>query len=509
MIPIKDHRLLNLLESTSVYKNVCILNMPKIGLNNPPMAPAILQAIAKLMGSSARVIDINLLFHEWFEYNEYKKSILYDWCELRIAPNFESAVEIDRFIDTLDLTYICSADVVAISVFSIHSHPFTKWFLSRLRSKITGIIIIGGAGASTENFNSQLLDRKLIDYYVDGEGEYSFRAILSNTLPYPGVNSKSQVLDDFTSVPVPDYSGYELEKYINSRVNGITIGVEGSRGCVRNCTFCDIKSFWKKYKFKDGKNLANELIALKTQYNAEHFFFNDSLVNGSDRAFRDFIQELAKYNNSTEFNNRIQWSGYYIIKPAITYKETDWKNLRDSGVKSLFIGIESGSERVRDHMKKKFSNADIDHAMKKIQLYSIRCTWLIIIGYPTETEQDFEETLQLFRDYQPMAIDRTIDTVALGMTLGIIQDSPLAGLRDELHIMSSIDSEIYSGIYWQNENSDFKTRIRRRIEAEELIRELGYNSWVGDNDVVSFFEKKLEDLEKGIITTDDFADQHG
>jgi uncharacterized radical SAM superfamily protein len=509
MIPIRDHRSTNLLNATSAYKNVCVLNMPKIGLNNPPMAPAILQAIAKLMGSNVRVIDINLLFHEWFELNEYKKSIFYDWCELRIAPDSESAIEIDRFIDSLDLAYIYSADVVAISVFSMHSHKFTEWFLSKLQSKITGIVVIGGAGASTEDFNSRLLDKKLINYYVDGEGEYSFRAILSNNIPYPGVNSKSQILDDFVSVPIPDYSGYELEKYLNSRVHGVTIGVEGSRGCVRNCTFCDIKSFWKKYKFKDGKSLANELIALKTQYNVKHFFFNDSLVNGSDRAFRDFIQQLAQYNNSKEFNDQIHWSGYYIVKPAITYKETDWKNLRDSGVKSLFIGIESGSERVRDHMKKKFSNADIDHAMQKIQLYGIRCTWLIIIGYPTETVQDFEETLQLFRQYQPMAIDRTIDTVALGMTLGIIEDSPLADLREELHIMSMADSDTYSGIYWQNENSDFKTRIRRRIEAEELIRELGYNSWVGDNDVVSYFEKKLEDFEQGIVTEDDFADQHG
>jgi radical SAM superfamily enzyme YgiQ (UPF0313 family) len=159
-------------------------------------------------------------------------------------------------------------------------------------------------------------------------------------------------------------------------------------------------------------------------------------------------------------------------------------------------------------MKKKFSNADIDHAMERIQFYGIRCTWLLIVGYPTETEEDFEQTLDLLRRYQPMGLDRTIDTVALGVTLGIIPGSPLYNLRESLNIVSMIPGHEDDSMTWKNDNSDFSDRVRRRIRAEEEIRRLGYNSWIGDNDLVQFFEKKLEDIEKKRIADDDFADFH-
>ncbi len=477
--------------------------MPKIGLNNPPMAPALLQAIAKDLGCQTSFQDINLSFQQWFK-NDH--AILNDWCELRAKLNDTIDQKLIEFTESLDLTELFSANIVGISVFSTHSVEYTSWFLNRYRSKIQGKIVIGGAGVNINNYGKKCYDANLVDYYVINEGEQAWRAILVDSLPYPGVNSINAGLSDFLNVPVPDYTDYLLTEYFNSQVYGITIGVEGSRGCVRNCTFCDIRSFWDKYKFKNGVALAKELIELKEKFSVQHFFFNDSLVNGSDKAFRDFIQTVAEYNKTQ--TDPIAWSGYYIVKPAGTYKPNDWINLKNSGVKSLYIGIESGSESVRDHMKKKFSNSDIDDAMKNIQLYGIRCTWLMIIGYPSETEQDFQMTLDLLKRYQSMAIDRTIDTVALGMTMGILDDSPLASLKEELHIVSSIGG-VDNGIYWKNDNGDFKTRIRRRIEAEELIRELGYNSWVGDNDVIAYFEKKLDEIEKGVVQIDDFSEHHG
>lgn len=491
----------------SVYQSICLLNMPKIGLNNPPMGPAIMQAIAKELGSTVKFQDINLSFQQWFATDN---QMLNDWCELMQPLTDLNVEQLNQFIKTLDLDTIFSSELIGISVFSSHSFVFTKWFLETYRNNISGKIVVGGAGVGWKDFGKTLYEAGLVDFYVVNEGELSWRAILTNQLPFQGVNSVGEGLEDFEHVPIPDYSGYQLDQYLNSQVNGLTIGVEGSRGCVRNCTFCDIKSFWKKYKFKDGTRLANELIGLKKQYDVRHFFFNDSLVNGSDRAFRDFISTLSEYNRNVQ--DKIQWSGYYIIKPAVTYKENDWINLRDSGAKSLFIGIESGSELVRNHMKKKFSNDDIDHVMHNIQRYGIHCTWLLIIGYPTETQEDYEQTLELLRKYQHMALDRTIDTVALGMTMAITDGSPLSTLVESLNIRSSIsnhDDANLSGVVWENENSDFKTRVLRRIQAEELIRELGYNSWIGDNDTVKYFENKLEQIEKNQIQNEDFSEYHG
>jgi radical SAM superfamily enzyme YgiQ (UPF0313 family) len=54
--------------------------------------------------------------------------------------------------------------------------------------------------------------------------------------------------------------------YYQQLNNGIKlIAVEGSRGCVKNCTFCDIKKIWGSYKFKNGHALADEIIKLLEQ----------------------------------------------------------------------------------------------------------------------------------------------------------------------------------------------------------------------------------------------------
>jgi len=494
-----------------IYKRTLIINLPVIGLNNPPMGPAIIQAVAKQNGVTADFIDLNLELQRALENHPLKNGIMHEWSS-RIRS--ELSAEEDEFLSKFIEPYaqmINDYDLLSISVFSNHSHYFVEWFLNKYRTTYTGKIVVGGAGIGTESeghllYGKKLLDLGLVDYYIVGEGEQAWIAVAQNNLPWPGVNgTPHENLDTFDAVPLPDYTGFDLDAYYNSQTKGRTIGVEGSRGCVRNCTFCDIRSFWKKYKFKDGNRLAEELIELKQQYAVKHFFFNDSLINGSDRAFRDFIRVLAEYNRTHE--DQIQWSAYYIVKPAVVYKEQDWINLRDSGAQSLFIGIESGSEAVRDHMGKKFSNADIDHVMHKLQRYGIHCTWLLIIGYPTETREDFDQTLDMLRRYQSMALDRTIDTVALGSTLSILDGSPLGDMKVDLNIRSVVQDH-YGGVYWETDANDFRIRLAWRIEAEKLIRELGYNSWVGENDMIAWFEARLDDIERGQITDADLADHH-
>jgi radical SAM superfamily enzyme YgiQ (UPF0313 family) len=495
---------LNTLPSKSIYKTVGLLNLPKIGLNNPPMAPSLMQAIAKDMGCEVKFFDLNLEFHKHFNDDHV---VLNDWCELGAETTPEIDKKLREFTDTLDLSYFFEADILGISIFSAHSQPYCTWFLNTYKSEIEGKIVLGGAGCSADQFGEGVFQSGLANFYVVNEGEMSWRAILADRLPWAGVNSIGPGLKDFEFVPVPDYSGYQLNEYLNSKVYGTTVGVEGSRGCVKNCTFCDIRSYWEKYKFKDGTKLAQELTTLKEKFNVKHFFFNDSLINGSDRSFRSFIQSLSQYNKNT--TDRISWSAYYNIKSAGNYKPIDWQNLKDSGVKSLYIGIESGSQSVRNHMGKKFTDADIDDTMKNLQLYGIRCTWLLIVGYPTETEADFEQTLDLLRKYQHMAHDTTIDTVALGLTLNIVPGSPLEHLKDQLNIRPAVDDIEAADVAWENEHSNFKTRVLRRIRAEEVIRELGYNSWVGDNNVVSYFEDKIRQIEERNIITGGAAEHHG
>ena len=99
------------------------------------------------------------------------------------------------------------------------------------------------------------------------------------------------------------------------------------------------------------------------------------------------------------------------------------KESKLAGADNLAVGVESGSEAVRDHMKKQFSNQDLDEFMEQAYKHNINLEFLMIIGYPTETQTDFQDTIDMFTKYTKY--QKIISSVALGSTLGVLPGTPL------------------------------------------------------------------------------------
>ena len=170
------------------------------------------------------------------------------------------------------------------------------------------------------------------------------------------------------------FDDYDLTKY--NYVNELTIPITGSKGCVRKCTFCDIPVLWPKFKFRSGKHIAGEMIHLYNRHGVKKFYMSDSLVNGSLTAFMDFITTLAEHNKNNPTNS-IKWVGQYITRPKSNVLNDDYYDLlKSSGGEGLTIGVESGSDRVRQHMKKQFTTADIDYELAQFDRRGIVCVLL-------------------------------------------------------------------------------------------------------------------------------------
>ena len=485
-------------------KSIVFVSVPVVSVEVPPLGPALMQSVAIQQGFSSSFIDLNLDLY-YLKLSIAELDSVWNWQFSKIKFSAAKAY-INLFRQCLQKIQKINPEYVGISVFSYQSHPHAELFFRWLKRRHVGFkIIVGGAGAAArvdgnfekDYFGKSMLERGLIDYYVAGEGELALAAILNNQLPYPGVNNQDyEILQSFDSVPIPSFDTFELDKY-QYPLNRTSISVEGSRGCVRNCSFCDIKSIWKKYKFKSGEKLAKELIVLGNKYQTSNFWFNDSLVNGSLSAHRDFIKYLANHNQTND--PKITWSGQYIIRPRNNTLDQDIQLAKQSGCHTLAIGIESGSHDVRRHMGKDFSNDDIDYTFQLLRKNDIKIFLLMIVGYPTETEKDFECTLNLLRRYKNLALEGTISGVNLGYTLSILPNTPLSAQKDKLQIQGSEDN-----IFWFNETSTIQTRISRRIRAQELGIELGYNFFDADNQFKAF-----ENLLDGKHTSLTPAQNHG
>lgn len=484
-----------------MINRVLILNFPKITPDAPPLAPALLAAICQRNNVYSNFVDINADF--WTSIPlELQQELLHDFPENFINFLSEPAQQwMHEYF--YDLQVKCQDyDLIAISVFSHHSVNFTKLFLDNYRKKFTAQVVVGGPGlnnlswclshvGNTQPFYEYLYQAGLIDYWILGEGEEVFESLLQGTAGLSINTTQYNFLQNFEKVPIPNYDNYDLDCYKQLN-NGVKlIAVEGSRGCVKNCTFCDIKKIWGSYKFKNGQALANELIILLDQYQVDHFWFNDSLVNGSLKTFRDFINELARIRQHRNFT----WSGQAIIRTKNSRDEEDFAMLKRSGCSTLAVGLESFSQRVRFHMTKKFTDADLDRFFELAQKYNIKLFLLMIVGYPTETQEDFEITLRQLERYQHLADDGTIAGIQFGQTNILLPDTPLDDMKTSLGIVYPIKSNNTDGSLWSVGTNTPVQRIKWRINIEEYARQLGYDcitaSYNIEHTMISFLNKYL------------------
>jgi radical SAM superfamily enzyme YgiQ (UPF0313 family) len=451
--------------------DLIILNVPGTTSVRPPAAAAILKSAVIKANFSCKTIDLNARFA-----NQYRHHLNFDKLTgFFIGQYFDQLISDqagELIMSWVEELISLKPRYIGISVFTYQTRKATELLCFFIRNLLPNTkIIIGGQGLLDGGINGartwvdQLDNLNLLDHWVVSEGEQVILDILNNTAKKEVTASnflQNERLDDLS---LPDYSDYDFDLY-EKKILPIT----GSRGCVRNCTFCDIHTHWKKFVWRSGKNIANEMITQSKKYNINNFEFTDSLVNGNQKEYKNMISTLAEYNSKSDAP--ITWSGQFIIRSKSAADEYMWETTARSGAIDLFIGIESGSESVRYHLGKNFSNSDIDHAMSLMARYNLSCTFLMLFGYPTETEKDFQDTLDMFHRYKKYA-NTVIKNIEFGSTLGILPNTPLEIKKDELGLI--LDPEYEN--FWEstkNPTLTFKERIRRRIVASQTAETLGY-----------------------------------
>lgn len=187
---------------------------------------------------------------------------------------------------------------------------------------------------------------------------------------------------DLDRLPFADFQGFHLPDY-----QGKTI--HSCRGCIRNCVYCD----WgkrKQYRHMTGQRVLAEVAhQLRRDPGVTHFFFCDSLINGS-------MAELASFCDAVVAHGlKLSWDGYAIVREEMS--PGFLARMKEAGCRLLIYGIESGSGRVLKDMRK-FSPPELNaRVLRDTAAAGIGVVAALMVGFPTETERDFEETLEFVR----------------------------------------------------------------------------------------------------------------
>jgi radical SAM superfamily enzyme YgiQ (UPF0313 family) len=191
-----------------------------------------------------------------------------------------------------------------------------------------------------------------------------------------------------------------------------------------------------KYRFKDGEQFAEEIRYMQDKHETAVIEFGDSLINGSIREFRKLIKRLADLNRTRPYN-KPKIVSFYRIRPEYQAPEEDFMLMAEAGFYRLKIGVESGSDQVRKHIGKTETNEDILYTLRMCKKYNINVNFLIIVGYPTETEKDFQDTMDMLKLVHESGLDSIVDRAVVN-ELYISTGTGLSKQLDELQIKDAL-----------------------------------------------------------------------
>lgn len=294
--------------------------------------------------------------------------------------------------------------------FYVDSLSFTQIkSLSKIARKFTKCLVAGGPEV-TANIDN-LLNLTHFDFLVKGEGEKKLESIIKreNISKIPDIyylengkflytsQPKESEFIDLSELPFPDRSIINMDFYKNRflyfdilgpKVQGTTI--IASRGCPFKCSFCYpflYNHFGKKIRYRPVKSIIEEIKFLHDKYNISSFFFHDDTMTLNKRWLFLLCDEIIK------LPFKILWG---LNSRVDTFDEEIAQKLKQSNLKKIHFGIESGSERILNGiLKKNITKKQIRNTLYLTKKYEIKTLGFFILGSPGEKKLDIFKTLLL------------------------------------------------------------------------------------------------------------------
>jgi len=391
-----------------MQETIVIASVPYVDVNRPMAAPAVLKAALAQHGINSTTLDLNAEVVTKVSGHFHKDKILKFFYKQKVDDLIVE--DVGRIIEyCADRILAYNPSIIALSLFCFDCQVFTAWLCAAIRHRnASARIVVGGPGLKTNvtdiTYRDRLLELGLIDDYIIGDGEQAFVEYVKGNLTYPGINSENWIpVTDLNSLPAPDYSDYNWFWYKEP-----TIPIMDSKGCVRDCEFCDVVAFWKKYQSMTADKIFEQMMHQYEKHDILHFDFRSSISNGNLKEFKKLLSLMTEYNRGKYRSEQISWEGSFIVRPASQHPELIWQQLQATNAR-IFMGVESVIQHVRNDLGKSFNNDDIDYHLAMGQKYGITQTLLLIVAYPTETLEDYEFTKQWFRDRWQYANNSVIE----------------------------------------------------------------------------------------------------
>ena len=449
-------------------RDLALILCPNWGVNVPPIGLAYLATNLKRRGIIPKVLDLNIEVYRrvtdkekklWnFENNKY-------WCDW--DNEFKKLMEEQIEYCVKSILSYKQINIYAFSV-SATNRLFTIEVIKRIKKKYPQkIIIVGGVGDYDKREREEVFPLDTIDYFIIGEGEESLTTLIkkirNRELPsnITGVISYKhniftppKPIEDLDTLFFPTYEEFDLHKYTER-----SLAILSSRGCKGRCAFCNDWKITMKYRNRSAESVFKEIEHHIKKYNIKDFYFNDLAINWNPKELEKLCDLIIKSDY------KISWIALASANNNLSYNLL--KKMKLAGCKTLDYGIESGSERVLKLMRKPITLEAAEKSLSLTRAAGINTQLNFIVGFPGETREDVEKTIDFIRRNR-----KNIAGITNINRCNVVAGSDLEINARKYGIIFPKDKRLRDSHWYTKEGNNYEERKRRAEQVIKVIKEL-------------------------------------
>ena len=322
---------------------------------------------------------------------------------------------------------------------------------------------------STDHYEKYL--NKGADFIIQGEGELTLLELIQhleedkNLSTVSGivfkndnkiqVNPKRAVLQNLDELPLPAWDLVDMNSYKEvwkESGKDFTLNLATTRGCPYKCNWCAKPIYGNRYNAHSPEYIVNEIAYLQKEFGAKRFWMCDDIFGLKPNWVQEFNAELKKKD--------IKITYFIQSRVDLLLKEDTINALAESGLEEVWVGAESGSQKILDAMDKGTKVEEIYKASHLLKQKKIRVALFLQFGYLTENQDDIQKTIAMVKDLKP-------DNIGISVSYPLPGTKFYDKVKDDLKLKTNwTDSDDFDMMFQGTYNSNYYKKLQRFVHKE-------------------------------------------